>query len=126
MLLLSMGALVALALGSACGADDAGVTGPTVSCYEIKDSGSGPTCLFGSSNELEASCTADGSSAGLCPVAGLVGCCLETLSTSSNVEAPITATNGTCYYSPSAAEGPMSACTGFTSGGYPLMWSKTP
>jgi hypothetical protein len=123
-------ALAALELGSGCSGDDD--IGPTVSCYEITDAGSGPICVFGSTDEADAStaCTADGSISGSCPpnvsVSDLVGCCLETLTSSTYGEPTVTATNGTCYYSPSAAEAPMAACTGFTASGYPRMWSKLP
>jgi hypothetical protein len=49
-----------------------------------------------------------------------MGCCLETLTSYVIAESTVAATNGTCYSS-SAANAPMSECTGFSDSGYPLI-----
>ncbi len=127
LLALSIGALVALKAGLGCSGDDDGyATGPTVSCYEIMDSGSGAICMSGATDQADAACRAAGSYSGSCPTKNVVGCCLETISVSAYGEPTVSATNATCYYSEEVAKSPMAKCTGVTSDGFALTWSKTP
>jgi hypothetical protein len=119
---LSIGAVVASIVGLGCIGDDDDGTGPTVSFYEVMDGSSGPICTFASTDEADATIV-DGSTSGTCPYRNRVGCCVATISISSNVEATISATNATCYYSEAAAKAPKAACSGVNDGGFTLTWT---
>jgi hypothetical protein len=70
-----------------------------IQCFEILGSGPGETCGYSASTMP---CAA-GTSPGTCPSSGLVGCCVDTLS--SGVAA-------ICYYAAAAASSAMALCTG--------------
>ncbi|HEX3344450.1 MAG TPA: arylsulfotransferase family protein, partial [Polyangiaceae bacterium] len=85
-------------------------------CFALSGSGATAECTYSVAGE---SCPLAGGIPGGCPASGLVGCCVQTVTSDAGVTLPLAAT---CYYDPTMGQAAASQCAFEGYEGQPYEW----